>query len=121
VSEERVVEADLAGHDLLICGVPVRRDLLSRLPGNMTADSMGFSIDGKQFADREDSLVVVTRNPVDPKHAAALYFPLSEPAAAAAVRKITHYGKYGYLVFSGAENRARGMLTPSKDGSGAVF
>ena len=117
--EEGVEGADLAGHDLLVCGVPERRDLLSRLPGNITADSRGFSVDGKQFTAQNDSLLVVTRNPVDPEHAVALYFPLSEAAAAAAVRKITHYGKYGYLVFSGAENRAKGLLTG--DASAAVF
>jgi Peptidase family M1 domain len=119
--EDGVVEADLVGHDLLVCGVPVRRDLLSRLPGNITADSRSFSIDGKLYTDRNDSLVVVTRNPVDPAHAAALYSPLSEPAAAASVRKITHYGKYGYLAFSGADNRAKGLLPPTGGGSVAVF
>ena len=116
-----VVDADLVGHDLLVCGVPVRREILFRLPGNITADSRSFSIDGKLFAARNDSLVVVARNPVDPVHAAALFFPLSESAAAASVRKITHYGKYGYLVFSGADNRAKGLSPATGGGSVAAF
>ena len=121
VREEAAGKPDLVGHDLLVCGVPERRDLLARLPGAITAESGGFSVDGKMYYGQDDSLVAVTRNPVDPEHAAALYFPLTDAAAAAAVRKITHYGKYGYLVFSGAENRVKGLLTTTGGGSVAEF
>jgi Peptidase family M1 domain len=121
VREDGIERADLAGHDLLVCGIPERRDLLAPLPGTITVDSGGFSIDGRKFTSQDDSLVAVTRNPVAPEHAAALYFPLSKAAAAAAVRKITHYGKYGFLAFTGAENRARGLLTTTGGGSAADF
>ena len=39
---------------------------------------------------------------------AALFLSLSPEAAAMAARKIPHYGKYSYLVFSEGTNRAKG-------------
>jgi hypothetical protein len=37
------------------------------------------------------------------------------------VRKITHYGKYGYLVFDNGENRGKGTLPPAGSGTIHLF
>jgi hypothetical protein len=43
---------------------------------------------------------------------AALFWPLSEKYAETTARKITHYGRYSYLVFRNGKNREKGVWPP---------
>jgi hypothetical protein len=48
-----------------------------------------------------------------------VFNPLSEAAAQKYAYKITHYGKYGYLVFTDGSNRLKGTF-PSAAGPSTV-
>lgn len=59
------------------------------------------------------TLFVVFPRQADPGRVAAVFLPLSPSAAAAVGRKIPHYGKYGYLVFTDGENKSKGTWEPA--------
>ena len=51
----------------------------------------------------------------------ALFRPGSVAAALASARKVTHYGKYGYLAFTDGENRTKGTFPVETPESVVVF
>ncbi|MCM0083319.1 M1 family peptidase [Geomonas sp. Red32] len=110
VGEDRLDASDTT-HDLIFCGLPADRSLLPPLPDGITATGEAITLDGERFAGPDALLVAVMPRPQAPGRVAALYLPLSARAALEYGAKITHYGKYGYLVFAGGSNRAKG--TPS--------
>jgi len=110
-----------AGSDLLVCGVPEERRLLPSLPTGMKLSGNEFSIGTERFSASGDTLFSVTGRPADPSRVTALFLPLSASAADACVTKITHYGTYGYLVFSGKENRKKGLLPAPGSGTMVEF
>jgi hypothetical protein len=110
--EARIVEEDRLPGDaenLLIVGVPRNSKLLAGLPTGVQADSDGFHLAGQRFDQGGDALFVVFRSVVGPKAVRAIFAYRSPEAAAAAVRKIPHYGRYGYLAFSNGRNRVKGI------------
>lgn len=121
VREDEIKNLDLAGHDLLVCGVPARKELLPELPVGMTVSPQEFAGDHEAFASSLNTLFVVGRHPSARDHVAALYLPLSKAAADACLTKITHYGRFGYLVFSGGENRKKGTLPAAGGGTVVNF
>jgi aminopeptidase N len=106
--EEDTPPSRLAGHDVLYLGLPGGKKYLPALPRELSVSPDGFSIGGTEYGSREDSLFVVLPHPSDKKRVAALFLSRSPEAAAMAARKIPHYGKYSYLVFSEGTNRAKG-------------
>lgn len=121
VHEEAVRGPELAGHDLLFCGVPEKKGLLAPLSGEETVavSPKGFAVAGETFDAPGDALFAITGHPSDRERVAALFLPLSAEAADACVTKIAHYGKYGYLVFSKGVNRKKGVL-PAEGGGTVV-
>jgi len=117
LTEEEIKGPELAGHDLLSCGVSAGKGLTATIPEGVTISRQAFTVDHQTFKSPEDVLFMVGKNPFDPDHVSALFFPLSAAAADACVSKISHYGKYGYLVFSGGENRKKGVLPPGGGGT----
>jgi aminopeptidase N len=109
--EEDTPPSRLAGHDVLYLGLPGGKKYLPALPRELSVSPNGFSIGGTEYGSREDSLFVVLPHPSDKKRVAALFLSLSPEAAAMAARKISHYGKYSYLVFSEGTNRVKGTWT----------
>ena len=113
VHEDDVTDDDLAGHDLLICGIPAKKRLLPLLPEAVALSGPGFAVGGEAFSSSDDALFAVSRHPTAPDRLAGLFIPLSESAADACAMKISHYGKYGYLVFTRGNNRKKGILPVS--------
>ena len=107
--EEDTPPSRLAGHDVLYLGLPGGKKYLPALPRELSLSPKGFAIGGSEYGSREDSVFIVLPHPSDRGRVAALFLSLSPEAAAMAARKIPHYGKYSYLVFSGGTNRAKGM------------
>jgi len=120
VSEDKIGATSLRDHDLLFCGAPQQQTTFPALPGGISVSRREFSVDGERFNGSDGLLFVVTRHPLAAGRVAALFLPLSDGAAERYVLKITHYGKYGYLVFAGGENRRKGMFAPAA-GSVAEF
>ena len=75
-----------------------------------TLDLNGLNLAGTSYAATDRSLVVGVRHPQNPASVIVYLSAASEPAANALARKLPHYGKYSWLVFSGdeAENEAKG-------------
>ncbi|ACM21901.1 peptidase, M1 superfamily, putative [Geotalea daltonii FRC-32] len=113
VTEKNPGKVRLADHDLLFCGVPQQKHLSLDFPAGIKAAPKEFTIDDIRYKDYYDLLFVVTQHPLAVGKLAALLLPLSQDAAQKYALKITHYGKYGYLVFSGGENRRKGTFSPA--------
>jgi len=108
VRESQITTADLSGHDLLFLGLPERPELLQNLPTRLTIGTESFTLDGAAYARNEVTLFVVAQHPADARRRAALFLPASAAQASVVARKIPHYGKYSYLIFSDGINRAKG-------------
>lgn len=112
--EETLPPDSLEGHDVLFLGVPAgKRFLPEALPGNISLAQDRFLLDGMVYSAAGDALFAVFLRPADPGRVAAVFLPLSPSAAAAVGRKIPHYGKYSYLVFTDGENGSKGTWEPT--------
>jgi hypothetical protein len=110
IREDELDEERLRTHDLLFCGVPKQRTLLPQLPTEITLRAAGFSIREDVVSAPDGLLFLVLKRPAPAGRVAALFRPLSETAAEQYTAKITHYGKYGSLVFTGGAIRHKGTL-----------
>jgi len=106
--EEDIPASQLAGHDILFIGLPTGNGYLPPLPQELSLSPETFSVGGKTFGSRGDSLFVVLRHPAGGERVAAVFLSHSPEAAARAARKIPHYGNYSYLAFSEGTNQAKG-------------
>ncbi len=95
--------------DLLIYGLPGRSDLLGGLPDDLSLAGDGFTVGGVRYDTPADALLLVTPHPRAAAKVRGLFVPRSPEAARLAVPKVTHYGRYGLLVFRGGENRYKGV------------
>jgi hypothetical protein len=116
-------EAQLAGtegaHDLVFCGTPRDRSQFAPLPEGVQLSATGFSVDSVSYPAPDALLLMVLKRPDSSGRVAALFNPLSEEAAQQYLAKITHYGKYGLLVFAGGGVRSKGTV-PAGAGAAVV-
>ena len=101
--------------DLVFCGVPRDRSLLPNLPEGVAVKDGVLSVEGEEFSGEDGLLLAVMRRGDAKGRVSALFHPLSEAAAVQYAPKITHYGKYSYLLFSAGANRRKG-ITPATGG-----
>jgi hypothetical protein len=95
------------GHDVLYLGLPGGNALQS-LPSGVAVAPDCFQVHGLTYDTPDDALFLVLSRPQDTGRLIGLFLPLSEKAASTAVRKISHYGKYSYLVFRKGVNKDKG-------------
>jgi hypothetical protein len=107
-AEEDISTDALKGHDVLFLGWPVNPTLRPPLPDGLVVENGGFSFAGKWYANGDAVLFAALPHPSDPLRTTAVFVTQSAAAAVQVVRKIPHYGKYGYLIFTGGEIRTRG-------------
>ena len=119
IQEAQLEGMEKGAHDLIFCGTPADRSLLPRLPPGIEVADSGFSIDGVAYPAPDGLLFLVQKIPGASGRVAALFQPLSEAAARQYAPKITHYGKYGHLVFAGGANREKGTV-PASEGEAVV-
>ena len=112
IREDGLDAKQASGHDLMFCGIPKKRTLLPPFPAGIVVDGTGFSVDKETAGAPDGLLFLVLPFPGSPDRVAALFQPLSEAAAERYTSKITHYGKYGSLVFTGGANRYKGTIAP---------
>jgi hypothetical protein len=116
VGEGELNRNEYSRYDLVFCGVPRDRSLLPPLPEGIAVAGNSFSVDGHSFAAPDALLVAVMRHPENTNGAVALFLPLSQQAAAQYLGKVTHYGKYSYLVFADGANRLKGTAAANAAG-----
>jgi hypothetical protein len=121
VREDELDATRIGGHDLLFCGIPKRGSLLPPLPAGITLHGTDISVHEDVVHAPDGMLFLVLQDPVQTGRVVALFQPLSAAAAEQYSPKITHYGTYGSLVFSGGAIRYKGTISPSAGGSAVGF
>jgi hypothetical protein len=121
IREDELDAARIGGHDLFFCGIPKQRSLLPPLPAGITLQDTGFSVHEDAVHAPDGLLFLVLQLPASSGRVAALFQPLSAAAAEQYAPKITHYGTYGSLVFTGGAIRHKGTIPPSAGGSAVGF
>jgi hypothetical protein len=109
VQESEIDLTSVEDSDLLLFGWPRRLEDLVRDTARFSFSGKTFNVDGKSFSDPADVFFGVFEHPSNPNRSLALLFPLSEHTVDIVSRKITHYGKYSYLVFRGGRNIMKGV------------
>jgi hypothetical protein len=108
ISEEELKGTDLKEHDLLLIGLPENASSFFKIPEGLKVQKQRFTVDGKTYDRPSDSFFGVFRSSVYGERVQALFLPLSEKHAHEVARKITHYGRYGYLAFREGRNEVKG-------------
>jgi aminopeptidase N len=119
ISEDELKKEEVGNLDLIFCGVPQDRSLLPHFPEGIEAADTSFSVEGTEFSAPDGLLVLVMQRPDSSGRVTALFDPLSDTAALQYAPKVTHYGKYGYLVFTRGANQRKGTNS-APDGGVAV-
>ena len=115
LDEAQLDSARSISHDLLFCGMPKNLLLLPPVPDDVDL-GQGGSGEGAAVARGDGLLFLVLKRQSPSKGVVALFRPLSEVSAQQYGPKITHYGKYGYLIFYGGVNRHKGTAPTSDAG-----
>ncbi len=68
-----------------------------------------FSLEKSVYDKSSDVFFGVFNHPYAKNRIMALFMPLSPQYADIVAAKITHYGKYSYLVFQNGKNQAKGF------------
>jgi hypothetical protein len=79
------------------------------LPKGLAISPRGFTLNGVTYDGPEDALFTVLGHSQGGDQLVGLFLPLSAKAVPRAARKISHYGKYSYLVFRKGINEAKGI------------
>jgi hypothetical protein len=108
VREDRLPAAPLGEDDLLLIGWPLEALAPTALPNNVQLMPDGFRLNGRLYDRPGDAFFGVFPHPLAPGRVMAVFLPLSKALPETVARKITHYGKYGYLAFSRGENQDKG-------------
>jgi aminopeptidase N len=114
VPEDQLNESAVRENDMVILGLPEKEELLSSLPLQVSVVKSGFAFKGKTFSDPSTVFFGVFAHPMGGDRVMALFLPLSTAYAGQVARKVTHYGKYSYLIFSQGFNQVKGIWSISE-------
>jgi hypothetical protein len=106
--EREITPEFIANHDLLWIGLPKKENRLALAGDRVTLGPSLFRLNAKSYANPEDVFFGVFEHPSRSGGIVGLFLPLSPGSAQTAARKITHYGKYSYLVFHSGRNVQKG-------------
>jgi hypothetical protein len=109
VPENMINDRTIFENDILLIGLPSRKDLLSQMPEQVVLDKKAFKLNNLVYSQNSDVFFGVFSHPFRRDRVVALFFPISKQSADLVARKITHYGRYSYLAFSQGQNRDKGV------------
>jgi hypothetical protein len=121
IRENELDEERIYSNDLIFCGIPKQRSLLPQLPSGINLLATGFAVREVAVQAPDGLLFLVLPFPAPSGRITALFRPLSEAAADKYASKVTHYGTFGSLVFTGGSNRHKGTILPSAGGTRVDF
>ena len=104
----------LVENDIVMVGLPAQKDLLPKMPDQVGLQPGSFSIGNVRYDGSSDAFFAVFQSPFNDDRTMALYLPSSKRHADSVARKITHYGKYSYLVFQRGQNKVKGTWPAGK-------
>jgi len=113
VAESQVDRNRFKGQDVILVGYPRAAEWLSTVPAALNLQKEGFSLAGVQGPNAGDIFFGVFTNPYDPGRVLAVWLPMGSPDAADVAAKITHYGRFSYLIFRDGRNRDKGSWDPA--------
>jgi len=99
---------DLARRDLILVGLPSDRIWRPRPGDRFGVTPDGFVLNGQAYGGPLISFFGVFRHPGGNGRSVALFLPANQSLAKTISAKITHYGKYSYLVFNTSGNQVKG-------------
>ncbi len=109
ISMENAFSADdLARKDLILVGLPSDRIWRPGPNDRFRVTPGGFVLNGHAYSGPLISFFGVFRHPGGNGRSIALFLPADESLAKTVSAKITHYGKYSYLVFDKSGNQVKG-------------
>lgn len=108
LSEDELKVTDLKANDLLLVGRPEKSPPPFKMPEGLVLQEQRFKVNGKDYDRPSDSFFGVFRSSDHEGRVVAIFQPLSGKQAREVARKITHYGRYSYLVFREGRNEAKG-------------
>jgi hypothetical protein len=113
VAEAGVDRQRFQGQDIILVGYPRTTEWLRTTPASLRLAKDGFSIGGVQDVDAADTFFGVFTHPFNPGRVLAVFLPLGSRDAANVAAKITHYGRFSYLIFRDGQNRDKGSWEPA--------
>ena len=83
----------------------------------------GMVVDGKKYPWEGHSFVFTLKHPTSKELTATWVIPESSKAVSGLIRKLPHYGKFGYMVFEGekSQNRAKGTWPANRNRLTKIF
>jgi hypothetical protein len=105
--EANLDETALRESTLLFVGLPSSKYLPGELPAGVTLRNESFTVEGRTFDDPAYAFFGVFGYPSG--RLGAVFLPLSPAFAAEVAGKLTHYGRYSYLVFRQGKNEVKGI------------
>jgi hypothetical protein len=114
VAEQDLTTEQLATNDLLFIGWPRIGTLPVVFPENIGVTRQDFVVDDIIYSDVKDALFLALAKTSEQPGVIGIFVPLSPGAAQDVARKISHYGRYSYLVFADGSNRLKGTWSPQE-------
>lgn len=108
LSEDELKGRDLKENDILLLGLIENGSPLFKMPEGLVLQKRRFKVNGEDYDTASDSFFGVFRSSAHEERVVAIFQPLSGKHADEVARKITHYGRYSYLVFREGRNEAKG-------------
>jgi hypothetical protein len=108
-AEGDVDRSSFQEQNVILMGYPREKEWLRKAPPSVHLEKDGFSLSGMPGAGPSDTFFGVFTHPDQPSRVLGMFLPLTSADAKTVAAKITHYGRYSYLVFSGAQNRVKGI------------
>ena len=113
-ADTEVTEKEIAQKSLFILGGLAENKLAklfpNNLPENFTLDEGSFMVNKVTYSDKNNSLIVTSKNPKNREKGIALFLCSNSDTIKNVGFKIPHYGKYSYLVFADGKNVDKGSF-----------
>jgi hypothetical protein len=108
VPEAEVDRSRFQEQDVILVGYPREKEWLRTAPASLRLEKDGFSLAGVQGGGAADTFFGVFAHPYRPGRVLATLLAPSSREAENIAAKITHYGRYSYLIFRDSQNRVKG-------------
>ncbi|MEE9201099.1 MAG: M1 family aminopeptidase, partial [Candidatus Brocadiales bacterium] len=122
--DTKVNEEDLS-RGLFLLGMPdnnlVVKRLQEALPPSLKFENESFVLNGTKYDAEEMSLFFCLSNPYKTGTAICIFFGLSPDAVKESGHKLTHYGKYSYVLFDDGTSIDKGVLPKTQDPLSMTF
>ena len=109
VSENKTKDLTVFENNILLIGLPLRKDFLAQVPEQVVLGKKEFKLNNVVFNRDSDVFFGVFPHPFRQGRVVALFLPMTLQFTDLVARKITHYGTYSYLAFSQGQNRDKGI------------